>query len=84
MVVRALCSTDKPAPVQPVHNLEAIVSNTAKHVLIGPHKGRNVKKLMEIAAISAGGMEAFNKRPHLTLFVCPITPLTMGKDCSTL
>ncbi|MDY6827477.1 MAG: trimethylamine methyltransferase family protein [Bacillota bacterium] len=81
VVVRALCSTDKPAPVQPVHNLEAIVNNTAKHVLIGPHKGRNVEKLMEIAAISAGGMEAFSKRPHLTLFVCPITPLTMGRDC---
>jgi trimethylamine---corrinoid protein Co-methyltransferase len=81
VMVRALCSTDKPPDTQPLHNLEAIVSNTAKHVLIGAHQARNVPKMMEIAAASAGGMELFRKRPHLTIFVCPITPLTMGKEC---
>lgn len=81
VMVRALCSTDKPPDTQALHNLEAIVSNTAKHVLIGAHKSRNVSKMMQIAASSAGGMSFFNKRPHLTIFVCPITPLTMGKEC---
>lgn len=81
VMVRALCSTDKPPDTQPLHNLEAIVNNTAKHVLIGAHQARNVPKMMEIAAASAGGMEQFKRRPHLTIFVCPITPLTMGKEC---
>lgn len=81
VMVRALCSTDKSPDTQPLHNLEAIVHNTGKHVLIGAHKGRNVEKMMQIAAASAGGIEAFKKRPHLTIFVCPITPLTMGKEC---
>ena len=81
VMARPLCSTDKPAETQPLHNLDAIVNNTSKHVLIGPHAGRNVEKLMQIAAASVGGVEQFKKRPSVTMFVCPITPLTMGKEC---
>ncbi|MDW7730092.1 MAG: trimethylamine methyltransferase family protein [Bacillota bacterium] len=81
VMARPLCSTDKPAETQPLHNLDAIVHNTSKHVLIGPHAGRNVAKLRQIAAAAVGDMELFKRRPSVTMFVCPITPLTMGKDC---
>jgi trimethylamine---corrinoid protein Co-methyltransferase len=81
VMARPLCSTDKPPETQPLHNLDAIVHNTSKHVLIGPHAARNVAKLMQIAAASVGDMELFKQRPNLTIFVCPISPLTMGKEC---
>lgn len=81
VMVRPLGSTDKPGDTQALHNLNIMLQNTAKHVLIGAHKRHNVSKMVEIAALSAGGLECFKKRPHVTIFVCPTSPLTLGKDC---
>lgn len=81
VIVRPLGSTEKPPDTQALHNLNAILRNTGKHVLIGAHSSRNVSRMMELAALSVGGREQFKKRPHLTIFVCPTSPLTLGKDC---
>ncbi len=81
VMVRALCSTEKPAETQPLHNLDALLHNTSKHILIGAYSARNVSKMKAIAAASVGGLDRFNPRPHFSVFVCPITPLTMGREC---
>ena len=84
VMVRPLGSKEKPPETQPLHNLYAMFQNTAKHVLIGAHQAHNVEKLAEMAALSVGSMEDFIKRPHLTLFVCPTTPLILGKECCNI
>lgn len=78
---RPCCSTDKPAPTQPLHNFEAIVTNTSKPVFIGPVNGQNCHKMVDMAAACVGGMENFKKRPFLNFFACPTSPLTLVKDC---
>lgn len=81
VMVRPLGSTEKPPEAQPLYNLFAMLQNTNKHILIGAHQGRNVDRLIEMAALSVGGKDNFLKRPHFTLFVCPTTPLILGKEC---
>ncbi len=81
VMVRPLGSTEKPPDTQALHNLNIIMQNTAKHILIGAHQGRNVGKMAEMAALSVGGKDNFKNRPHVTIFVCPTSPLTLGKEC---
>lgn len=80
-VERALCSSDQFPETQPLHNFEAMVTNTGKHLLLGFGSGANTKKIIEMAAACVGGMENFKKRPIVTAFVCPTSPLTLVKRC---
>lgn len=81
IMVRPLCSSDHHPATQPLHNLEAVLQNTTKHVLIGAGNARNVPKMVEMAATSVGGFDTFKERPNLTFFVCPTSPLMLGRDC---
>lgn len=81
VMVRPLSARDKPPELQPLYNLGTLLQSTSKHILIGPHKGRNVSKMIEMAALSVGSREKFEKRPHITMFACPTSPLTLGKEC---
>jgi len=81
IIEKCLGSQDKPAETQSLHNYEAMVSNTSKHVLHGFFSGRNSKKIIEMAAACVGGMENFLKRPCVTTTVCPTSPLTLVKNC---
>ena len=78
---RPVCSGDKNPATQPVHNAEAIFTNTSKPVFIGAVNAENCSKMVEMAAVCVGGMANFKKRPFLNIFVCPTSPLTLGKDC---
>ncbi|MDA8227979.1 MAG: trimethylamine methyltransferase family protein [Desulfitobacterium hafniense] len=81
VVERPLCSSDRPPATQPLHNLEAMLMNTSKHIFIGAGNARNYRKMLEMAAASIGGMDNFRKRPNMTVFVCPTSPLTLVKEC---
>lgn len=76
---RAVCSTDMPSATQPLHNLEALLKNTSKHIILGAGNRENCKVMMEMARIAAGGKEAFKKRPIITFSVCPSSPLMLTK-----
>ncbi len=78
---RPLCSSDQNFATQPLHNLEAMLTNTAKHIFIAAGNARNCSKMVEMAEASVGGAENFSKRPNLTIFVCPTSPLTLVKNC---
>jgi len=78
---RPCCSSDTHPETQPLHNFEAIVTNTSKPVFIAAVNARNCTKMVEMAASCVGGMESFRKRPFLNIFVCPTSPLTLVKDC---
>lgn len=79
--LRAVGAHDVPQAVAPLHNAEAFFPNTGKHCFIGPINGFNVQKLVEMAAIIAGGEEALRDRPLLSFNTCPVSPLKLVRDC---
>jgi trimethylamine---corrinoid protein Co-methyltransferase len=79
--LRAVGAHDVPQEVAPLHNAEAFFPNTSKHCFIGPINGFNVKKLVEMAALIAGGRDALEDRPLLSFNTCPVSPLKLVRDC---
>jgi trimethylamine--corrinoid protein Co-methyltransferase len=82
VVERAVGSLDKEAALQSVYNYAAMVQSTSKHVLLGFNSAKNAKQIIEIAKICSGGEENFRRRPIVTAFVCPLSPLTLAQTCS--
>ena len=80
VAARAVNSTDVMGQVQSVHNLEAILNNTGKHIFLGADSVRNLQVMVDLASASVGGREIFEKRPIFTVSVCPISPLTLGEN----
>lgn len=81
MVERSMCSGDQIPGAQTLHNFEAMVTNTSKHLLLSFGMADSAKKILAMAHAVAGSKEAFEKRPFVTAFVCPTSPLVLGKQC---
>lgn len=81
---RALGADDVPVEVQSIHNAEAIFNNTTKHCFIGAGCGYNVKKIIEMAAVIAGGKDNLRKRPIYTPLCCPNSPLSLNVDTTEI
>ena len=75
---RAVCSTDKMSESQSVHNLEALLKNTSKHIIIGAENRESWKTMMRMAYIAAGGKQKFSERPIITFSACPSSPLSLS------
>lgn len=82
VVERACGALDYPSEVQSLHNLEAMMKNTSKAIFIGAVNGPNCRKMIEMAHVASGGEAEFRERPFLNIFVCPTSPLRLGKECS--
>lgn len=82
VVERACGALDYPSEVQPLHNLETMMKNTTKAIFLGAVSGANCKKMIEMAYVAAGGEKEFRERPFLNIFVCPTSPLRLGKECA--
>lgn len=74
---RHVNATDVPDGTISVHNLEAMLANTGKHIFLGADSARALDAMIQLAAASVGGKEFFFKRPIFTVNVCPISPLTL-------
>lgn len=81
VVERPVGSVEQFPPTQPLHNYEAMVANTSKHIFLGVYSAENARRIARMAAACAGGMENFRKRPMLTAFVAPTSPLVLVKMC---
>jgi len=81
VIERAVGSQDKPAPVQAIHNYEAMVNNTTKHCFLGPDNGHNVEIILKMAAEAVGGAEALIDRCPVSFITCPVSPLRLVEDC---
>ncbi|MCP4687764.1 MAG: hypothetical protein GY859_06920 [Desulfobacterales bacterium] len=67
---------DVPDPVIPLHEIEASVANTEKHVhIISCTKPEQAKYAVEMARVISGAGERMRKRPPLSILACPISPL---------
>jgi len=78
---KAVGSSDAPPQVLPLHNAEAMLTNTTKHCCVGPGSGYLLQKLVQIAAVICGGIEKFQKRPILSFTTCPVSPLKLIREC---
>jgi trimethylamine--corrinoid protein Co-methyltransferase len=71
-----------PQDVEPklmdVHAAEGMMRNSSKPYFIAPSDEEQASYIIEMAAIVAGGMMELEKRPIITLFVSPTSPLRLG------
>ena len=77
MVTRSVNSTDVPAGALSVHNLDALLRNTGKHIFLGVDSPRSLEVMIELASAAVGGRDKFSKRPNFTPSICPLSPLTL-------
>jgi trimethylamine--corrinoid protein Co-methyltransferase len=72
---------DAPREVQGLYEQDAVMSNTVKHSIIFAYHGRDVtRKQIEIAKLIAGGEDELRKRPIVTMYDEPSSPLIVGKE----
>ena len=77
---RMVNSTDVMGGAESLHNLDAMITNTGKHIFLGADSVRCLQVMVELASASMGGLEAFRKRPIFSVNVCPTSPLTLGEN----
>ncbi len=78
---RSLGCHDVPPEVAAVHNAEAMLLNTTKHMFLAAGSGLMLRKIIEMIAAVVGGKENIKDRPILTCGTCPVTPLRLPRDC---
>jgi trimethylamine--corrinoid protein Co-methyltransferase len=85
MVTRSVNSTDVPQDVLSVHNLDALLRNTGKHIFLGADSPRSLEVMIQLASAATGGRDNFIKRPSFTPSICPISPLTLpDNSCNVI
>jgi len=80
VVERSVNSLDMPDDTQSVHNLEAMLTNTGKHIFLGADSVRSLICMIEVASICVGGNDNFQKRPIFTVNVSPFSPLCLPEN----
>ena len=78
---KAVGSSDVPREVLPLHNAEAMLTNTTKHCCVGPGNGYLLRKLVQMAGAISGGIKNFKERPILSFTTCPVSPLKLINEC---
>ena len=81
VVERCVGSQDVPAPVQVIHNYEAIVNNTSKPVFLGPENGSKVKIILDMARAAVGDERIKTAGYPVSFITCPVSPLKLVEDC---
>ena len=74
---RAVDASDYPAEISPVHEAEAIMTNTSKHHFQGCDNVENLRTIIEMGAAIAGGKDKLRERPLFTCITCPVSPLQL-------
>ncbi len=78
---RPMGAHEVPQEVAALHNAEALLSNTTKHIFLGPQNGYLAKKIVEMVAAVVGGKDKLSERSVLTFGTCPVSPLKLVRDC---
>lgn len=73
-------ASDTSSKVSDLHQLEAMVTNTIKPMIVTAHDEINMRAQLEMAALVAGGREELRKNPFMVLYSEPISPLVHTND----
>ena len=76
----AVSATDVPQGALNIHDAEAVLTNTTKHVFLCAGSAREARKIIEIGALITGGRDKLAQRPIFTLNVAPVSPLKLVKE----
>lgn len=72
---------DAPGDIEGLYEQDAVMSNTMKHSIIFAYHGAEVtRKQIEIARLIAGGEEELRRRPIVSMYDEPSSPLIVGKQ----
>jgi trimethylamine--corrinoid protein Co-methyltransferase len=58
--------------------------NTTKHVMGGVYSVEGIRKVVKIAELMAGSLEALRERPFISMVTCMISPLRLDRHYSDL
>ena len=78
---KAVGASDVPQEVVPLHNAEAMLTNTTKHCCVGPGNGFLLNRLVQMASAISGSTENHQSRPVLSFTTCPVSPLQLIDEC---
>ena len=78
---KAMGSQDKPEKVSALHNFEAMLCNTTKHIFGGPDNGAMIKYILRMAEVISGSPEALRDRCQVSFITCPVSPLQLVEEC---
>ena len=78
---RSMGCHDVPPEVVSLYNAEALLSNTTKHILLGPGSGFLLRKIIQMLTAVVGSKEKLMERPIMTCGSCAVTPLRLPRDC---
>ncbi len=79
IVLRTLTAGDQPKDTAPLHEAEEVFINTTKPMAYGPGNGYRAQKIIDMAAVVAGGHDALSQRPTFICNCCPISPLKFDR-----
>ena len=77
---RVLVPADVDGMAVALHQLEAALGHTTKHVMCSSGKKRIIQAAIEMASIAAGGQKKLRERPLISVFASPISPLTLADE----
>jgi trimethylamine--corrinoid protein Co-methyltransferase len=78
----AVHPTDVPDETASLYKWEAAVLNTGKPVGSEATSAYDVRKLIEMATVIAGGDDEFRRRPLVGFGACPVSPLKLPRDAT--
>lgn len=73
-------ASDCPAKTSDLHQFEAMVLNTGKPIVFTTHNTENTEALIQMAAMTVGGLDELRKSPFIALYSEPISPLVHTHD----
>jgi trimethylamine--corrinoid protein Co-methyltransferase len=78
-----MCSgiaSDVPTSTSDIHHFEAMACNTVKPIVFTAWSLKNLKDIIEMAELIAGGDEKLQRNPFCALYTEPISPLKLGPE----
>jgi trimethylamine---corrinoid protein Co-methyltransferase len=79
VVERSVNATDAPHGTLSVVNIKEMLANTSKHIFLGADSARSLQVMRDLAAVCAGGRDAFLEHPIFTPIACPESPLMLSE-----
>jgi trimethylamine--corrinoid protein Co-methyltransferase len=71
---------DVPSQLADLYQFRAMVTNTTKPLVYAAMSLKNLKSIVKICQLVAGGAEAFRRNPFAVLFGCSVSPLLFEAD----
>jgi trimethylamine---corrinoid protein Co-methyltransferase len=69
---------DVPDAITDLHHLEAMVVNTRKPIIATAWNLDNLRDVVEMAEVVAGGADSLRKNPFIIMYTEPVSPLQMA------